>query len=522
MARETSIAATMLVIWPPISTMLAASMAMSVPLPTAIPRSACASAGASLMPSPTIATTWPASWSEETFLALLPGSTSAITQSFEMPRLSAMELAVRWLSPVTIHVEIFIELSLRRTSALSGRGASATARTAATSRSTAARTAVFPSPSRRSTTLCTRSEKPLAFISSIQARVPTAMWRPSTLHWRPLPDSARNPVGVPSRTSPSSRPTPARARRALSSAYATIARPSGCSLFVSAAPTRRTISSSGTLWSKPHTSVTRGLPSVRVPVLSKMTAVTLRACSIASPSFIRTPFLAATPVPTMMAVGTASPMAQGQATTIVAMPMLRANASGVRSPIQSCGTAPSSAARSQPANTAAEVATMAGTNTRLTASAIAWMGGLEACASSIILTIWLRTVSVPVDVTRRNTVPSRTTVAPRILSSTVFTTGMLSPVSMLSSTSAVPTTTTPSAGTDEPRTTLRRSPTWSCSAGISRSLVTCPSSSTVSSVAVCGLSSRSLCSTREVAPLALASSHFPRVMKAMRSAETSK
>ena len=40
--------------------MSAASIAMSVPVPSASPRSACASAGASLTPSPTIATTLPA------------------------------------------------------------------------------------------------------------------------------------------------------------------------------------------------------------------------------------------------------------------------------------------------------------------------------------------------------------------------------------------------------------------------------------------------------------------------------
>ena len=52
-------------------------MATSAPVPMAIPRSACASAGASLMPSPTIATTAPPAWSSATSAALSPGSTSA-------------------------------------------------------------------------------------------------------------------------------------------------------------------------------------------------------------------------------------------------------------------------------------------------------------------------------------------------------------------------------------------------------------------------------------------------------------
>ncbi|VVB99371.1 Uncharacterised protein [uncultured archaeon] len=62
-------------------------------------------------------------------------------------------------------------------------------------------------------------------------------------------------------------------------------------------------------------SVTRGLPSVIVPVLSKMTAFILCICSSASASFIRMPFCAPMPVPTMIAVGVASPNAQGQAIT---------------------------------------------------------------------------------------------------------------------------------------------------------------------------------------------------------------
>ena len=81
--------------------MSAASIATSVPVPMAMPTSACASAGASLMPSPTIADTLaspagalrPAS-------ALSSGSTSARTRS--MPTCAAMASAVRRLSPVSI------------------------------------------------------------------------------------------------------------------------------------------------------------------------------------------------------------------------------------------------------------------------------------------------------------------------------------------------------------------------------------------------------------------------------------
>ena len=67
------------------------------------------------------------------------------------------------------------------------------------------------------------------------------------------------------------------------------------------------------------TAVTAGLPWVMVPVLSSTTAVRRRACSRASPLEIRMPSSAARPVPTMTAVGVASPRAQGQAMISTAM-----------------------------------------------------------------------------------------------------------------------------------------------------------------------------------------------------------
>ena len=50
-------------------------MATSVPVPIAMPRSACASAGASFTPSPTMATTSPLACKRRTSAALSPGST---------------------------------------------------------------------------------------------------------------------------------------------------------------------------------------------------------------------------------------------------------------------------------------------------------------------------------------------------------------------------------------------------------------------------------------------------------------
>ena len=83
------------------STASALSMATSVPAPMAMPRSACASAGASLMPSPIIATRWPAACSALMCSALFSGSTPAMT--FSMPMRRRMASAVCALSPVSMH-----------------------------------------------------------------------------------------------------------------------------------------------------------------------------------------------------------------------------------------------------------------------------------------------------------------------------------------------------------------------------------------------------------------------------------
>src|SRR6266536_305252 len=83
-----------------IKTTSAVSTATSVPAPIAMPRSAWASAGASLTPSPTIATLFPSFCSPAIRLALSPGRTSAMT--VEMPSSRPMRSAVIRLSPINI------------------------------------------------------------------------------------------------------------------------------------------------------------------------------------------------------------------------------------------------------------------------------------------------------------------------------------------------------------------------------------------------------------------------------------
>ena len=78
----------------------ALSMATSVPAPIAMPTSAAARAGASLMPSPIMATLCPWVFSWLIFFSLSWGSTSATTSS--MPSRFLTASAVRLLSPVSM------------------------------------------------------------------------------------------------------------------------------------------------------------------------------------------------------------------------------------------------------------------------------------------------------------------------------------------------------------------------------------------------------------------------------------
>ncbi len=115
-----------------------------------------------------------------------------------------------------------------------------------------------------------------------------------------------------------------------SCAARTIASPSGCSLPRSALAAstsncvRRVPGSADELSGAAGpllvgmTSVTRGRPSVIVPVLSSTTVWIALARSRLSAFLMRMPCSAPVPVPTIMAVGVARPRAQGQAMTSTA------------------------------------------------------------------------------------------------------------------------------------------------------------------------------------------------------------
>ena len=281
--------------------------------------------------------------------------------------------------------------------------------------------------------------------AAISARLPTRTARPSTAASTPWPGTASNECS-------------AGTRRPRSAAAPTIAWATGCSLPASAAATRASTASSV----QPAVVLTdarAGVPRVIVPVLSSTTAVTRRAVSSASPLPMRMPSSAARPVPTMTAVGVASPSAQGQAMISTAIVVVIAI---VSPPV----SGPNSA---QATKVAAASSSTIGTNQVETRSASRCIGTFAPCASSTSRTIWASAVSSPTAVARMTTVPVRLRVAPMTWSPAALSTGRLSPVSMLSSTAVAPSVTTPSTGTFSPGRIRTRSPTTTCSTGTSTS-----------------------------------------------------
>ena len=126
-----------------ISTTSAASIATSVPAPIAIPVLALVSAGASFMPSPTIATL-PYSESKRTFSSLPSGNTFEII--LLIPTCLPIALAVSSLSPVIITTETPILFRFSTACLLVSLTVSATAITPKNFLSAAKNKGVFPIP----------------------------------------------------------------------------------------------------------------------------------------------------------------------------------------------------------------------------------------------------------------------------------------------------------------------------------------------------------------------------------------
>ncbi|MPN12314.1 hypothetical protein SDC9_159630 [bioreactor metagenome] len=161
-------------------------------------------------------------------------------------------------------------------------------------------------------------------------------------------------------------------------AFATTARESGCSLACSMLAARaRTC-----FVSFARMSVTLGLPSVRVPVLSKMTVCTCLSCSIAAACRNRIPSLAPLPDETMMAIGVARPKEHGQAITNTLTALRIAMSIAVP-------------ARSQPMRVRTEMPMTIGTNTPEILSATLAMGAFDPCACCTSVMMFASAVSEP-------------------------------------------------------------------------------------------------------------------------------
>ncbi len=311
-----------------------------------------------------MATRRPLSWIRRTSCSLSCGSTSAT--ALLMPSSLRIASAVFRLSPVSITTSRPIPRKRLTASRLVGFTTSAAAITPSKRFPSAKKSGVFPA-SASSPAAC--SIFPGAtFCSRRNARFPARHFLPSTTAVTPRPETAWNDSASGGVIFSS----PASARTASAS---------GCSEgFSSAAAVRR--SSSRLTPSEGSTSVTRGVPSVMVPVLSSTTVCTACAVSSASPDLIRIPSAAPRPVPTMMATGVARPSAHGQEITSTEIPMFSANSK----------VCPASS------HTTAEITAMAittGTKTPLTRSARRAIGAFEEPASSTSRIICARVVSFP-------------------------------------------------------------------------------------------------------------------------------
>ena len=250
-------------------------------------------------------------------------------------------------------------------------------------------------------------------------------------------------------------------------------------------------------------SVSTGRPSVSVPVLSQATTLIAPARSRVSASRTRMPARAAAPVPTMIAVGVASPSAHGHAITSTAIAWSDA------------AVADSPASQPTPRVSRAAPSTT-GTNTALTRSTSFWIGALLAWAPSTSRTIRASVVSSPTAPTMTATAPSTFSVPSLTGSPGPFATGRGSPVSMDSSKLAVPSRTCPSAGTRSPGLTSTTSPGRSSATG---SVTSTPARR---ARAVSGRSATSARIAAAVWPVARASSHLPTNTNVITSADDSK
>ena len=265
----------------------------------AMPTSAAASAGASLTPSPAIATTRPSRLQLCDHRALLLGQHLGLDLGDAEPRARPPRAVVR-LSPVSMTTRMpsrAQRLQRRRRRRLDRIGDREQRRRAC--RRPPRRSTVAPSPRSRSASASSAAVS-IAELAE-EARIAEQRRRcRRPCRSRPCRSASRSP-----RPAPASRPRSCAARddgvgqRMLAGA-----------LDAGGEPQQRRLRRSR----RPATiATTFGLPSVSVPVLSTTSVSTFSIRSSASAFLISTPACAPRPTPTMIDIGVARPSAHGQA-----------------------------------------------------------------------------------------------------------------------------------------------------------------------------------------------------------------
>ena len=294
--------------------MLPASFAADVPVFIATPTSAWASAGASLVPSPVIATSRPPSCSRRIRASLSSGVASARKSS--TPASSAIALAVSGLSPVIITVR----MPIRRSSSNRSRMPSLTtslrwmtprARAGSPSTRSATTSGVPPAPEIASTIapeLARRVSPPCSRTHvDDRAAAPLRICRPPSRSTPLIRVCAVNGTNVARGQLARAR---ARAARSAVLARTTIERPSG----VSSARLDSCAASAQLGASTPSTgrnSAACRLPRVMVPVLSSSSVLTSPAASTARPDIASTLRCTSRSMPAMPIADSSAPMVVG-------------------------------------------------------------------------------------------------------------------------------------------------------------------------------------------------------------------
>ena len=269
------------------STMLAASLQADVPLFMASPTSACATAGASFVPSPVIATRWPSACSARIRAILSSGLACAMKSS--TPASSAIVRAVNGLSPVTMIVRMPIRRSSSKRARRPGLTVSLSSITPSTVPFRRIASGVAPRPAISSLRAFSSGGAAASRAASIASTAPLRTTVPSARITPLVRDCAEKgttcATAWPAGTDPASAVPASAASRVRASS--TIERPSG----VSSSTEVRRAASTASRSSTPGRGTIRDasrLPKVIVPVLSRRRTSTSPAASTARPLIART------------------------------------------------------------------------------------------------------------------------------------------------------------------------------------------------------------------------------------------